>query len=244
MPYTIAFGTAQSETTHLQPKREPRTILHRKQKKAPARQANLDFLSSKLLDSSWCCAGFPSPLLRLHFRIAAIPVDGSFWGTWQAANICPVACHLSKQMWAQPSVTSTFPAIQLCTIAWSTGWRLLGRLPWEGLMLANRARVPIDTRVFNHTIPALETVSIQVWDIAWSEHSLVDQAVSSGHPKSFSALLPPVLKHAIDKIAETSAAEDCDFNYHIISYYNILQLWRPILRVYVRFWEGICCWPA
>lgn len=57
-----------------------------------------------------------------------------------------------------------------------------------------------------------------MWDIAWSEHSFVDQAVSSGHPKSLSALLPPVLKHTIDKIAEKSAAEDCDFNYIILQH--------------------------
>ena len=44
-------------------------------------------------------------------------------------------------------------------------------------------------------------VSVQVWGIPWSEHSFVDQAIASGHPKSFSALLPPVLKHAIDEVA-------------------------------------------
>ena len=44
-------------------------------------------------------------------------------------------------------------------------------------------------------------VSVQVWGIPWSEHSFVDQAIASGHPKSFSALLPPVLQHAIDEVA-------------------------------------------
>ena len=48
---------------------------------------------------------------------------------------------------------------------------------------------------------ASNMVSVQVWGIPWSEHSFVDQAIASGHPKSFSALLPPVLKHAIDEVA-------------------------------------------
>ena len=194
-------------------------------------------------EESFCETGKPGLPLQ---QIAGLNLDGVQIAPFIFAQI-PCLQDFQVDCWC----CKVYDLPDCCDSDWRKFLRDLAsseHLPcgaqWEGLMLANRARVPIDTRVFNHTIPALETVSIQVWDIAWSEHSFVDQAVSSGHPKSFSALLPPVLKHAIDKIAETSAAEDCDFSYHIISYYNILQLWRPVLRVYVRFWEGICCWPA
>ena len=50
-------------------------------------------------------------------------------------------------------------------------------------------------------------MTIQVWGVPWSEHSFVDQAVASGHPKSFSALLPPVLKQAIDTVSHKKASE-------------------------------------
>ena len=49
--------------------------------------------------------------------------------------------------------------------------------------------------------------TVQAWGIPWSEHAFVDQAVESGHPRSFSALLPPVLKKAIDVIAGKTVSE-------------------------------------
>ena len=76
--------------------------------------------------------------------------------------------------------------------------------------------IPADCRCIRNDIPAdsqLLRVSefrssggdlqtIQVWGIPWTESEFVAKAVERGHPRSFQALLPPVLDEALSCNAE------------------------------------------
>jgi len=49
--------------------------------------------------------------------------------------------------------------------------------------------------------------TIQVWGVPWTESEFVSKAVERGHPRSFRALLPPVLEEALSYNANESCAE-------------------------------------
>ena len=49
--------------------------------------------------------------------------------------------------------------------------------------------------------------TIQVWGVPWTESEFVSKAVERGHPRSFKALLPPVLDEALSCNAYRSSAE-------------------------------------
>ena len=51
--------------------------------------------------------------------------------------------------------------------------------------------------------------TIQVWGIPWTESESVAKAVERGHPRSFQALLPPVLDEALSRNAYMSCADVC-----------------------------------
>ena len=49
--------------------------------------------------------------------------------------------------------------------------------------------------------------TIQVWGIPWTGSEFVGKAVERGHPRSFKALLPPVLDEALSCNSDMSCAE-------------------------------------
>ena len=71
-------------------------------------------------------------------------------------------------------------------------------------------KIPVDSqwlKVSEFRSEGGDLQTIQVWGIPWTESEFVAKAVEQGHPRSFQALLPPVLDEALSCNADMSCAE-------------------------------------
>ena len=62
-------------------------------------------------------------------------------------------------------------------------------------------------RTANYRSKGGEFLSSQVWGVPWSEDEFVCKAIERGHPRSFSALLPPALDEALSCTVNMSCGE-------------------------------------
>lgn len=73
--------------------------------------------------------------------------------------------------------------------------------------------IPMDSqllRTSTYRSTGGEFFSSQVWGVPWSEDEFVCKAVERGHPRSFSALLPPALEDALSCTVNMSCGEIAD----------------------------------